>query len=187
MGQLERESGRRKRRADISAIILGTVQAAGIISLALVAPNALSGMQKLGFIPSPRQAEYLRSAQKRLIAQGLLAYEHGKIRLTRKGEAALRAHEISTFNIKPPRTRDKRWRMLIFDVPERKRSSRTRLTGALRTAGFIRLQDSVWVHPYECEDMVQLIKTELGVSHDVLYIIADTIENDRRLRDHFGL
>lgn len=187
MGKFERKSGRRKQRANISAIILGTVQAAGVISLALVAPNALSGMQKLGLIPSRRQAEYLRTAQRRLIARGFLTHEHGRVRLTHRGKEMLRAHELSSFNIKRPRTWDKRWRMLIFDIPERKRSSRTRLTNTLRIAGFIRVQDSVWVHPFECEDMVQLIKTELGVSHDVLYVIADTIENDRHLRAHFKL
>ena len=50
-----------------------------------------------------------------------------------------------------------------------------------------RLQDSVWVYPYDCEDIIGLLKTDIGVGKDLLYMIADEIENDRHLRENFGL
>ncbi len=168
-------------------MILGTVQAAGIISLALIAPNTIAGLQKLGIVPKRRQAEYIRTSLKRLIDQDLLSTRGGSVQLTPRGKRALSQFEASDFQIKVPLRWDGRWRVLIFDVPERKRPLRIRLTTTLREAGFVRLQDSVWVHPYECEDVFQLLKTELGIRHEVLYIIADTIENDARLRQHFKL
>jgi DNA-binding transcriptional regulator PaaX len=187
MGQIERESARRKKRADTTALILGVVQAAGVLSIALVAPKVLTGMKQLGLLPGRRQGEYIRSAQRRLIEQGLLSRADGSLKLTAKGEKRLRSIEMLDYRIPHPRRWDKRWRVLVFDIPERKRLVRARLTAILRSAGFVLLQDSVWVHPYDCEDMLQLIKSDLGVRHEVLYIIADTIENDRHLRDHFGL
>ncbi len=57
----------------------------------------------------------------------------------------------------------------------------------MREIGFVRLQDSVWVYPYDCEDFIALLKAELKIGKDVLYAIADTIEHDKGIRRHFNL
>ena len=77
--------------------------------------------------------------------------------------------------------------MIVFDVPERRRRIRTRLRAFMNEIGFVRLQDSVWVYPYDCEDFITLLKAELKIGKDVLYAIADTIEYDRGIRKHFRL
>jgi len=53
--------------------------------------------------------------------------------------------------------------------------------------GFVRLQDSVWVFPYDCEDFVALLKADLKIGVAVLYLIVEQIENDKHLRAHFDL
>ena len=53
--------------------------------------------------------------------------------------------------------------------------------------GFVRLQDSVWVYPYDCEDLITLLKADFRVGKDVLYLIVDSIENDKYLRAEFNL
>lgn len=55
------------------------------------------------------------------------------------------------------------------------------------TLGFVRLQDSVWVYPYDCEDLITLLKADLKVGKDVLYVVADRIEYDQPLRTLFDL
>ena len=40
----------------------------------------------------------------------------------------------------------------------------------------------MWVYPYDCEEIVALIKTRFSVSGEVLYIIAEKIENDEWLK-----
>ena len=77
--------------------------------------------------------------------------------------------------------------MLVFDIPERRRAVRTKIRAALISLGFVRLQDSVWVYPYDCEDLITLLKTDFKVGKDVLYVIADRIEFDKPLRILFGL
>ena len=57
----------------------------------------------------------------------------------------------------------------------------------MRAAGFLRLQDSVWVYPYDCEDFVALLKADLRLGREMLYIIAEKIENDGWLRQEFNL
>jgi hypothetical protein len=54
-------------------------------------------------------------------------------------------------------------------------------------AGFVRLQDSVWVYPYDCEDIITLLKAEYRIGDDMRYMIVDSIERDSALRRHFKL
>ena len=53
--------------------------------------------------------------------------------------------------------------------------------------GFVRLQDSVWIYPYDCEDLIALAKASLRIGADVLYMIVERLERDKHLREHFGL
>ena len=82
---------------------------------------------------------------------------------------------------------DKRWRVIIFDIPERHRATRDRLRTMLRSLGFVQLQASVWVYPHDCEDLIALLKADFHAGDDMLYMIVDTIERDSWLRKHFGL
>ena len=61
------------------------------------------------------------------------------------------------------------------------------MRATLVNMGFHRLQDSVWVYPYDCEDLVLMLKADLKIGKNVLYIVADAIEYDTPLRVHFGL
>ena len=76
---------------------------------------------------------------------------------------------------------------LFFDIPERRRGTREKIRATLITLGFIRLQDSVWVYPYDCEDLILILKADFKIGKDVLYIIADQIEYDAPLRTYFNL
>ena len=53
---------------------------------------------------------------------------------------------------------DKKWQMMIFDIPEKKRFLRNILRENLTLLGYEMLQQSVWVSPFdvfkETEDLV---------------------------------
>jgi len=57
----------------------------------------------------------------------------------------------------------------------------------LKAIGFVQLQKSVWVFPYDCEDLIILLKADFKVGKDVLYMIVDKIENDREIKKVFNL
>ena len=182
------ERNRQKlERGDLQEIILSTVAVAGIIAAGLLAPNAVVAMAKLGLIPGPRQREIINSSRNRLIKRGLLKYEHGKLRLTTKGKAQLSRLRLLNYKLKKPKYWDKKWRVLIFDIPERRKVTRNRVRAVLSRLGFERLQDSVWVYPYDCEDVLTLFKADFRVGKDMLYMVVDSIEHDGHLRSHFAL
>ena len=187
MTGLEKRNKERVRKASLQQAILNTVKVAGVLSIGLLAPNAIGAMEKLGLMPKPRQREYISSSASKLTKRGLLKFENGRYTITLEGQNLLRKWELEDYRIIKPRKWDKKWRMIIFDIPEKKRRSRTKITDMFRRAGLYRLQDSVWIHPYDCENIIGLLKTEFGVGKNVLYIIAEEIENDKHLRREFGL
>jgi len=184
---MEEKSRKRARNQKLQALILGSIAIAGGVAVALIAPNVLGAMGKLGLMPKRRQGEYIYAARQRLKKQGLLIEHNGFLRITLRGEVHLRSLVLAL--AKPPRLKrwDQKWRVLIFDIPEYRRKLRDSLRRQLRASGFIRVQDSVWLYPYPCEEFVALLKAEMKVGKDMLYLIVDSLEGDTRFRKAFGL
>src|SRR3989338_11231744 len=188
MGQEEEESRKRSRNHNLQRVILETVAAVGVLSMALVAPNAIQTLRKSGFLLKIRQKEIINLSRYRLVQKGLLSRDdRGFLKLTSKGEERLRQCELHDYKIAKPKKWDKKWRMLIFDVREERKSLRDKIRRTLIAIGFERLQYSVWVYPYDCEDLITLLKADFKIGKDLLYIISDSIENDTWLKKHFNL
>src|SRR3989338_8314191 len=187
MGNLEASGRQKTRRKNITPFVLGAVGGAGILGLAVVAPNVLGAMGKLGLMPGRRQKEIINRARDRLLRQGLLKRENGFLRLTPKGTAALRFLEAREFKTNRPKRWDGKWRVLIFDIPEYRKGLRDKIRHTLEAIGFVRLQDSVWVYPHDCEDLIALLKADFKIGKDMLYMIVEELEGDKHLKQHFGI
>jgi len=187
MGKLEDRNRKRSRKENLQKVILNAVATAGILSVSLVAPNVIGAMNKLGILPKSRQKEYVSSSAVKLVKRGLLKFKDDHYQLTTKGERILRRWRLANYILNKPKKWDSKWRMVIFDIPEKKRRVRKQISSLFNQAGLYRLQDSVWVYPYDCEDIIGLLKTDFGIGKDLLYVIANEIENDRHLRIQFNL
>ena len=187
MGNLESVSRRNTKRKNIQKVILGTVATAGILSVAVLTPNVLVAMNKLGLIPGKRQKEFIKRSRDRLIRKGLLEFKDGYLRLTPKGEVEIGRIQSFGFKLQKPKRWDKKWRVLIFDIKESRRGLREKIRRTLTSIGFVRLQDSVWIFPYDCEDLVTLLKADFKIGKDLLYMIVEQLEYDNSIREKFGL
>lgn len=190
MGKLEKESHIRNRGAHLQRAILKSVAMAGVLSVAVVAPNALRIFKMLGVdkMLDRNTRQGINVSRRRLVERGLLSYtKEGFVELTKKGEQKLYDMEKCDYALPRPQRWDKKWRILIFDIPEKKRLIRDKVRLTLSSIGFKRLQHSVWVYPYDCEDLITLIKTDFKIGKDLLYLIVDSIENDRPILKWFGL
>lgn len=190
MGKLEQRAIRGKK-GDVQNAMLAALCVAGVVTVAALAPNAL---QLLRYVPK-HKISFLKNsytAAKRLVLNGYATWveKNGQkyLRITDAGRKMF-AFEQAKVSIQQQKKKkwDGRWRMVAFDVPERRRHVRFKLRAVMREIGFVRLQDSVWVYPYDCEDFIALLKVELKIGKDVLYAIVETIERDQILRRHFGL
>ena len=187
MGKIEEKSKKKGNRKHLQKLILETVADVGMLSIALMAPNVAKAMYKLGLVPKKRQNEYISSSASKLVRRGLLFYNGKRYCLTPKGEDIFRRWQFADFKLERPKKWDRKWRVTIFDIPEKKRRIRDQIRTLFRSAGFYLLQDSVWVYPYDCEDVLTLLKSDLGVGKNILYLIVDELENDKYLRESFGL
>ena len=189
------ESGARKvrRRTNIEHVLLRTIMTAGVLSVALLAPNA---MRILAMFDGGKQRstdpKYLfGSAFERLLSKRLIILEQtprGKfVRLTEEGK-----EQLALLVAKRPDTRlrkrwDGRWRIVTYDIKEERKSLRAQLTRLLSNFGFYRLQNSLWVYPYDTEALLILLKAHYKLGSEVLYGVMEKIENDKKLRAHFKL
>ncbi len=176
-------------RGVLTENILDYVEGLGKVSLYLLTPGVVKMSDALNVLDgNPRKDEYIKSACMRLLAHGLLERNKGNmLRLSEKGKLKLKELKSNNIDFKIPLKWDKKWRMLIFDIPEHRKGTRDKIRHTLIDIGFMRLQDSVWVFPYDCEDLIQLLKADLKIGKDVLYIVADRIEYEKNLITHFRL
>lgn len=191
---IEKKVRTRVRRQRMQEIVLASLYATTAVGVVVVAPNALRFLKHVNkfIVPSPKLHRRISQAITRLQQKGLARrVQSGKgtrLKLTDKGRGlAERLEATHVFTLRKPRRWDGKWRIVIFDVWERRRTIRDRLRIMLQKAGFIKIQDSVWVYPYDCEELFVFLRTDLQLGKGILYIVAEEIEQDERLRHHFGL
>jgi len=84
---------------------------------------------------------------------------------------------------------DGKWRIIIFDIPEMSRRDRDFLRRELKWIGFIELQKSVWIFPYDMEkELVALLKLwKLEFLGDIRFLVAEKITSEEELKKYFNL
>ena len=169
------------RATRINKIILNSLLTAGFISVALVAPNAL---QLFDPKKRPRLGSVKRAFDK-LVYSDCIKVVSGKAYLTRKGNLILGGDSITGYG-KTVKW-DNHWRIVSFDIPEKVRSSRLKLRITLKEIGFVKLQNSLWIYPYDCKDFIYLLKKDFKMGKEVIYMTVSKIENSEVLKRHFKL
>lgn len=101
--------------------------------------------------------------------------EKGKhiLEVTEAGKKQQKEYEAADVKIPRPQTWDGKWRMIVFDIPESKKRAREALRGTLKRLECYRFQDSVFIHPFECESEIDLVTEIFGVQK---YTYCLTIE-----------
>ena len=175
-------------------LILRTLAVGGVMSIALIAPKTLTLLKQLDRGMANRKNMYRRVSQaiSNLENAGMVRVsgERGQRRatLTEKGRATISTIYASEYRIPETVFWDGKWRMVMFDIREKRRKARSQLRSLLMGAGFLRLQDSVWIHPYPCDEFIGLVRAHLkSGTGEMLSFTAEALESDKRLREHFHL
>ncbi|HFC76879.1 MAG TPA: hypothetical protein ENJ27_01475 [Candidatus Moranbacteria bacterium] len=126
-------------------------------------------------------------AKNKLLVEKKLA--NGSIKMVLTEDGKLQAKKLSilgnSIKFKKPKKWDKKWRIVIFDIPEKNRMFRSILRNHLKDLHFKKLQNSVFVAPYPFEksilDLVSLYQAEKYVR----VITAIKINNEVKLKHYF--
>ena len=176
------------------SILLRSLALAGVITIAVIAPKVTRFLKEFDRPAKNRARLYGRIAQglARLEHAGFVtvsgAYQDRRVKLTEKGRGAVKQIEFGEYRIPEPAFWDGKWRVLVFDVKEQRRRVRTQLRRLLQGRGFFRLQDSVWIYPYPCDEFVSLVRAHLksGVG-EMRSFVAEALESDKPLREYFRI
>ncbi|MEK7200993.1 MAG: CRISPR-associated endonuclease Cas2 [Patescibacteria group bacterium] len=177
----------------ISKAILVTVGAVGLITIGAVMGNAVQLLKytPLGGKRSKIKIYEMNKNIKRLLERGLIEIKedqtHKFLKITPKGKKLLLKYELEGLSQNKPPKWDKKYRVIIFDISEMRRKDRDKLRRIIRGFGFICLQNSVWVYPYHCQEIIELLKKYLELKGEVIYMTVDSIENDDWLLKSFKL
>jgi DNA-binding transcriptional regulator PaaX len=189
MGKLEKRVEDRIRRTRLNKAIIGTIATAGVIAVGLVAPNAFSVLGATKLLPQQRYR--VKTILGRMVQKGYARVERsdGKpyVRLTEKGERFASLMHEGKLGPNKSLKWDGKWRIVTYDVRGKASTTRARIRELLQSWGFQLLHQSLWVSPYDCEDLVFLLKQEFKLGKGLLYVIAEEIEMDSTLRNQFGL
>lgn len=99
------------------------------------------------------------------------------IELTDAGKRELTKYFIQNrLELPKDRVWDGRWRVVVFDIPESNKYGREVFRDTLKRLGFVKLQKSVFVYPYECYKEVSFIRDFYGMSDDIKYMVVEKIE-----------
>jgi len=107
--------------------------------------------------------------------------------LTDKGREKALSYDLDNIKIKKPVRWDKKWRVVLFDIPERIKKVREATRKHLKNLGFYEFQESVFVHPYDCKDEIEYLIEFYNIRKFVRFIIADSLDNELHLKVHFKL
>lgn len=110
-----------------------------------------------------------------------------EIVISEKGKSKALEFDIDKIKINKPVAWDKKWRVVFFDIPEKRRSERNILREKLQELGFKELQKSIFLHPYPCLDEINFITEYYQLRNLVRYGEMINISNEEEFKLRFNL
>ncbi len=179
--------------------LLYTILQIGMASLAVSAPTIavvaiyINAIQKKEGKYSKR---ILKNSFYHFQKVGLITVESRKgmarIELTKEGESRARlcgAGKILSANLSSGSMKwDGKWRIVFFDLKNEKNKERNAIRIMLRRCGFVFLQKSVWIYPYDCSSEIEFLRSFFRLSEKEFRLVISTeIGEDDQLKKHFRL
>lgn len=186
---------------NIAKFVLLSLFITGGIAIALTSPYAGKGLWKcLKYGLKRRKCEKAKELHDEqwknsfyyLKREGLIETKYiGKqlyVSLTEEGKRIAKKCKFDDLKIKKPRKWDKKWRILIFDIPSKQKQKREALRGKIKELGLYQLQKSVWIHPYDFSEAVDEMKKFFYFKNDeIIMLTTQSIDGEEKFKMRFKL
>lgn len=107
--------------------------------------------------------------------------------LSKEGRQLALTYDMENMEIKTPPRWDNKWRIVMFDVPEKFKKVRDSLRIHFKNMGFYEFQKSVFVHPYPCAKEIEYIMEFYQMRKHVRFIVASDIDTALELKRYFKI
>ena len=178
------------RQKEIVKMVGAGVAAGAVVTIAVIFPNILKAIFEISEqIDDIREvaAKYrLKTTVNHMVKKGILSLSDEEIKLTKKGREILKLLSLDEIIIDKPLKWDRIWHLASYDIPEDKKQKRESFRLQLDRLGFCKIQDSLWVYPYECKEEIAIIAQTLGVERYIIYLNTDHLPQEERLLKRFS-
>ena len=177
----------------VGIIALKVIAGAGVLAAAMVAPNVLQAVPLFMGRRTPKRYYpfQVTRALDRLKRKGFIRLVkqqgRGHYEVTEKGSAILARYVLHEQPLPRPRRWDGKWRIVIFDIPDTKKSTAEVFRKSLKNLGLANLQKSIWIHPYECRDQIFYLVGQMFIRPYVRYVVAEEVTGEKDLKKRFGI
>jgi DNA-binding transcriptional regulator PaaX len=172
----------------LAILALGTVAFVGAAVPGLIALAEKPRYHRSYSKKQMRDAVY--QLKKKKLIEIILEGDITKVRLTNKGADRVKEFCLEFLEIKKPKKWDKKWRVLIFDIPSKPKIynlAREALRKKIKDLGFQQLQKSVWIYPYECEDEILFVAEIYQVQKFIEILTVEKLLHENILRTKFKI
>ncbi|AKM82092.1 TPA: hypothetical protein DD449_03255 [Candidatus Berkelbacteria bacterium] len=97
--------------------------------------------------------------------------------LTSQGKMAIK----TVLPFKKYGTWDKKWRVVIFDIPEKDRAMRVKLTEKLESLGFGQIKNSTYISPHLLLSPISRYATNLGIRKYLSLMTVDNLQDEEKI------
>ncbi len=177
-------------KGQIAKIILKTLLIGGTIVAVLALPGMAQTLKL--FLPSDRKGKQkIRRSLGGLRKQRFVRiYEKdGKeiVEITESGKKKILSYQFEDMKLNQSKKWDGMWRVVIFDIPEKRKRSRDLLNYKLKEMEFYPIQKSTFISPYECKEEIEFIREHLYLGDKIKYLLVKEISEASVLKKHFNL
>lgn len=182
----------RKPKSEIVKDVLYWLAASGAVCIAATSPyfgiNLVRAIKRWKKYKKRKITDAFKRLQKRDCIKIKIAQNQIYISLTEKGKKLAGWMQIDALKIKRPKTWDRKWRLVIFDIAQLKKFYREAFRGKLKELGFYPLQKSVWIYPFDCRNEIELLRSFFGLdTKEMRLVICEDIGKDKWVREYFKI
>ena len=107
--------------------------------------------------------------------------------LSDEGKKRALTYRIRYARIKPTGPWDKKWRIVLYDIPEDEREARDAFREHITQLGLRKFQHSAGIYPFDCKNEIDFFIELLDIRKYVRFVVADSIDDEANWKLKFKL
>lgn len=132
----------------------------------------------------------LKQVLKRMHDQKLVEIAENRdgyiVKISENGKKKLLRYNLDEMKLDDKKW-DRKWRIVVYDIVTGKRAEREFFRKTLKQLKFLRLQKSIYLTPYKCQNEIEYVRQVCNIGNEVLVLTVSGIENEKAYREYFGL
>jgi len=168
----------------------------GILLISLTSPFCGAKLIESGvksYLSKKRfeKEKFLRDLKK-LQKRKLIDYKESKpgdieLKITKNGREEFLRYKIDGLKLKTLPRWDKKWRIVMFDIPHEFKKARDAFREKLKNLNFYHIQKSVFITPHPCEDEIDFLASFYNIRGFILIFYTDHFEGEEKMRNYFKI